>query len=160
MGGAPFWKTKKLDEMSREEWESLCDGCGLCCLEKVRDEITGEIRELTVSCRHLDMDRCRCEIYEVRTIVNPECVRLTPENVKESPWLPSTCAYRIVADGGDLGRWHSLLSGDPGTVHEAGISARHRAVNGKFVHPDDIRQQGRPWREKASGRVLQRRIGK
>lgn len=139
MGRAPFWKTKKLDEMSPEEWESLCDGCGLCCLEKVRDEITGEIRDLAVSCRYLDMSSCRCEIYEVRTMVNPDCVKLTPENVRKNPWLPSTCAYRIVADGGNLKAWHWLVSGDRSTVHKAEISAKNKAVDGKFVHPDDIR---------------------
>jgi uncharacterized cysteine cluster protein YcgN (CxxCxxCC family) len=138
MGRPLFWKTKKLEEMSPEEWESLCDGCGLCCLEKVQDEITGEIRELAVSCRHLDIESCRCDIYEVRTVVNPDCVRLTPENVKKIPWLPPTCAYRIVADGRDLKRWHCLLSGDPETVHEAGISAKNKAVDGKFVHCDDL----------------------
>ena len=142
METARFWKTKKLKEMTPDEWESLCDGCGLCCLEKVREETTGEIRELGVSCRYLDMSSCQCEIYEIRTTVNSDCVKLTPENIKEIPWLPSTCAYRIVADGGDLERWHWLVSGDRATVHEAGISAKGKAVDGKFVHPDDIRQQG------------------
>lgn len=148
MGKAPFWKTKHLSELSPEEWESLCDGCGRCCLEKL-DDGTGEVREIAVSCPYLDLQTCRCEIYEARTTVNPQCIQLTPQNVTTIAWLPLTCAYRIVAHGGDLESWHRLVSGDPDAVHEAGISVRNKAVDGKFIHPDDIRrpgQNGRPLR--------------
>lgn len=125
--------------MSPEDWESLCDGCGLCCLEKFRDEITGEIRELAVACRYLDTNTCRCEVYDVRTTVNPGCVKLTPQNVGKIPWLPATCAYRIVAEGRALKRWHRLVSDDPDALRKAGISVRSKAVSGTFVHPHDIR---------------------
>lgn len=134
----PFWKCKGLHEMTPEEWESLCDGCGLCCLEKVEDEHTGEIREVSVSCEYLDMTTCRCTIYPVRTEVNPFCANLYPGNVLEIGWLPRSCAYRRVAEGKDLERWHPLVSGCRATVHEAGVSIRHRAVSGRYVHQDDL----------------------
>ena len=136
--GWPFWKTRSLDEMTREEWASLCDGCAICCLERVEDPDTGEVRTLSVSCEYLDTLHCRCMVYEIRTIINPDCIKLTPKNVAKKRWLPHTCAYRILSEGRDLACWHPLVSGNPDTVHEAGISIRERAVSGAFVHPDDI----------------------
>src|ERR1700752_4235706 len=129
-----FWKTKTLEEMSEVEWESLCDGCGRCCLNKLEDEDTGAIEWTSVACRLLDSDACRCSDYPNRQVHVPDCVRLTPEKARTLPWLPPTCAYRLVAEGKDLYWWHPLVSGDPHTVHEAGISVRGR-VEG---HEDEI----------------------
>jgi uncharacterized protein len=122
----PFWQRKTLAEMTTEEWESLCDGCGRCCLNKLEDEDTGEIYYTDVGCRLLDGRACRCRDYDNRSTVVEDCVRLTPQNIGEISWLPPTCAYRLLAQGHDLYWWHPLVSNDPGTVHSAGISVRGR----------------------------------
>jgi len=135
---SPFWRTKSLENMNKEEWESLCDGCAVCCLQRLKDRHTGKILTSSVSCRYLDIDTCRCTVYEKRTIVNPHCTKLTFKNLEQKKWLPPTCAYVSIAEGRDLEWWHPLVSGDPETVHEAGISLRDKALSGKFVHPDDL----------------------
>jgi len=121
-----FWKTKTLEEMSEAEWESLCDGCARCCLEKLEDEDTGKIYFTHVSCKLLDAGLCACKDYQHRSEQVPDCVRLTPANVRTLNWLPPSCGYRLVAEGRDLYWWHPLISGDPDTVHEAGVSVRGR----------------------------------
>src|SRR5258705_322741 len=121
-----FWKTKTLEEMSNAEWESLCDGCARCCLEKLEDEDTGKIYFTHVSCKLLDAGLCTCKDYGNRSDLVPDCVRLTPENVRTLNWLPPSCGYKLVAEGRDLYWWHPLISGDPNTVHEAGVSVRGR----------------------------------
>ena len=131
----PFWKTKTLEEMTAEEWESLCDGCGLCCLEKLEDRHTGTIEYTSISCEYLDTTTCRCLIYENREFINSDCIRLAPEKVKQIHWLPDTCAYRYILEGQDLEWWHPLISGNPNTVHKAGISVRFKAVSIQEIHP-------------------------
>jgi hypothetical protein len=123
---APFWKTKSLAELNDSEWESLCDGCGRCCLNKLIDEETNATVYTDVSCKLLDCQSCRCSDYAHRQAKVKDCVRLTPRNIRRLKWLPPTCAYRLVADGKDLAWWHPLVSGDPETVHQAGISVRGR----------------------------------
>jgi len=134
----PFWKTKTLRDLTRQEWESLCDGCGLCCLQKLEDRKTGRIDYTNVSCYLLDTECCRCRSYEDRMILVKECLELTPDHVVAFRWLPKTCAYRLLADGKELYWWHPLVSGDAETVHLAGISARGRSISEEYVHPDDI----------------------
>jgi hypothetical protein len=119
----PFWR-KPLEDMSQTEWESLCDGCGRCCLVKLEDEDTGEIHFTDIGCKLFNAETCRCANYSKRKKLVPDCVQLTPEAVRSLPWLPPSCAYRLVAEGKDLKWWHPLVSGRPETVHEAGISAR------------------------------------
>jgi len=124
-----FWETKSLAQMSRDEWESLCDGCGKCCIHKLEDEETGELHPTNVACRLLDRRSGRCTDYRRRKMFVPECVRLTPAKLNELDWLPSTCAYRLLADGEPLPDWHPLLTGDPESVHAAGQSVRGWTVS-------------------------------
>ncbi|SEP40075.1 hypothetical protein SAMN04487843_115112 [Methylobacterium sp. ap11] len=122
----PFWRGKSLEAFSPAEWESLCDGCGRCCLLKLEDEDTAEIHYTDIGCTLLDAATCRCRDYPRRQKKVPDCVRLTPEAVRTLTWLPPTCGYRLVRDGHDLPWWHPLVSGTRRTVHEAGISVRGR----------------------------------
>ena len=125
----PFWKRKTPAQMTAQEWESLCDGCGKCCLLKVEYEDTGEIVPTSLSCRLLDRETCRCSNYAERKQHVPDCIVLTPTGLAELSWLPRTCAYRLVAEGKDLYSWHPLVSGNPDSVHEAGISVRQRTIS-------------------------------
>ena len=125
----PFWDTKRLDEMTQAEWESLCDGCGRCCLHKLRDEATETLSFTNVACRLLDLQTCGCTDYARRQEKVPDCVALTPAALDDIDWLPPSCGYRRVQEGRGLAWWHPLVSGDPATVHEAGISVRGRAVS-------------------------------
>ena len=125
----PYWKRKRLEEMTPEEWEALCDGCGKCCLNKIEDIDTGEILPTNVACRLLDLGTCRCTNYTERKRLVHDCVVLRPENVRQIAWMPTTCAYRLLAEGQDLAWWHPLVSGDPETVHQAGVSVRGRVIS-------------------------------
>ncbi len=141
--GDPFWKRKTLREMSRAEWESLCDGCGRCCLNKLEIETTGETIYTDVACRLLDHRTCRCMNYPERKKYVPECQILTPRMIDKLKWLPSTCAYRLIRDGEDLYWWHPLVSNDPETVHYAGISVRGRVVSERDT--DDLENRVVGW---------------
>jgi uncharacterized cysteine cluster protein YcgN (CxxCxxCC family) len=124
-----FWEEKPLSALNRTEWESLCDGCGKCCLHKLEDEETGEVFPTNVACRLLDRKNARCRDYKNRKTFVPDCVQLTPAKLHELEWLPTTCAYRLVADGRPLHDWHHLISGSRETVHEAGVSTRGWTVS-------------------------------
>ena len=131
MAEPPFWKRKTLDQMTAGEWESLCDGCARCCLEKLEDDETGRVSYTEVACRLLDADACRCADYANRSRRVASCVTLTPRTVAQYGWLPSTCAYRLIAEGKDLAWWHPLVSSDPNSVHRAGLSVRGRVISEK-----------------------------
>jgi len=133
----PFWKRKSLEEMSNSEWESLCGGCGRCCLVKLEDADDSSKTYFTdVGCRLLDGHSCRCRDYPNRTSKVKDCVRLTPRNIKRIVWLPPTCAYRLLAQGRDLYWWQPLVSGDPDTVHQAGVSVRDKVAACEDDVPD------------------------
>ena len=133
-----FWETKTLTEMTSAEWESLCDRCGRCCLHSVRDGKTGKINFIAVSCRFLDISTCCCSVYEDRKKTVSDCITLSPHKSKQIKRLPYTCAYRSLAEGRTLEWWHPLISGDPNTVHNAGISVQNKVLSGLHVHPDDL----------------------
>ena len=124
-----FWETKTLAELDRGQWEALCDGCGKCCIHKLEDEETGELHPTNVACRMLDRRAGQCKDYRNRRAYVPDCVRLTVKNVYTTDWLPSTCAYRLRANGEKLPDWHYLVSGDREAVHRAGESTRGWTVS-------------------------------
>jgi uncharacterized cysteine cluster protein YcgN (CxxCxxCC family) len=129
-----FWQTKSLADMSQAEWESLCDGCGRCCLHKLQDADSGELFYTNVACRLLDLNSARCTRYALRTRLMPDCIQLQPAQLEQFTWLPGTCAYRLLAEGKELPDWHPLVSGDPLSVQRAGVSIRGWAVSEQQVH--------------------------
>ena len=134
----PFWQTKTLEQMSPEEWEALCDGCGLCCLVRFEDEDTGEVVPTKVHCKLFDPTTCACSNYLERERHVPDCIKLTPGNVSQLGWMPGSCAYRRLAEGRGLAEWHPLVSGDPETVHTAGVSIRGQTISELALHePED-----------------------
>ena len=134
---APFWERKTLAEMDHDEWESLCDGCGRCCLVKYEDADTGEVHPTAVACRMFDASTCRCTHYRRRHVLVPECVRLDADTVRRYDFIPETCSYRRLHEGRGLAWWHPLVSGDPQTVIDAGISVRGNVVSEEDLHPDE-----------------------
>ncbi len=141
----PFWE-KPLSDLTRAEWEQLCDGCGRCCLVKLEDEDTGAIYHTSVACKLLDQQSCRCGDYPRRRRYVPDCVRLTLEKLADIPWLPPTCAYLLRFRGKPLPPWHPLISGDPESVSRAGVSARGRIEAGEDdVETDDLPDFIRLW---------------
>ena len=142
-----FWQQKSLAEMTAEEWESLCDGCAKCCLQKLEDEDTGEVFYTKVVCRYLDESNCRCQHYQQRQRLVPTCVWLRPEDVEHFHWLPTTCAYRLIHEGKPLPEWHHLISGSRETVHEQGVSVKGRVLNETYVHPDGLEEHIIRWVE-------------
>lgn len=137
MADQVFWRRKTLEKMTAEEWESLCDGCGKCCLHKLEDEDTGQIYYTDVACRYLDSEGCHCRAYDQRKALVPDCVVLTPNDVKAFHWLPSTCAYRLISEGRPLPDWHPLVSGDPASVVNAGASIAGRIRSEDQVAEED-----------------------
>jgi uncharacterized cysteine cluster protein YcgN (CxxCxxCC family) len=135
---AGYWRNKALDDLSREEWEALCDGCGKCCLIKLEDEDTREIHYTNISCRLFDPDTCQCGNYALRRQLVKGCVQLSPETIDaDKEWMPATCAYRLIAEGKDLFDWHPLISGRAESVAEAGQSVGKRIVPEFEVDEDD-----------------------
>lgn len=136
--GKEFWRRKSMVQMSQKEWEALCDGCGKCCLNKLEDEDSGEVALTRVACRLLDDSTCRCAQYDIRHQFVPECIVMTPSNIKDHMyWLPQTCGYRLVYEGRDLEPWHPLKSGTAQTVHDANVSVQGLTIPEFEVHEDD-----------------------
>lgn len=133
-----FWETKTLEQMSPEEWESLCDGCGLCCLVKLEDEDSGEVCTTSVSCRQLDIETCRCNDYENRLEKVSMCVQLNIENISIMHWMPESCAYRLLYNDKPLPEWHPLISGYGNSVHDAGVSVKFFALSEEYIHPEQL----------------------
>ncbi|VAW77370.1 UPF0260 protein YcgN [hydrothermal vent metagenome] len=133
-----FWETKSLSEMNTQEWESLCDHCARCCLLKLEDIDTEKVFYTNVSCKLLDLDKCRCTRYSERSILVPDCVTLTAQEINTLDWMPSSCAYRLLSEGKPLPDWHPLLSKNKGSVTDAGISITSFATNEGDIEGEDI----------------------
>lgn len=135
---AEFWETIPLEDLTRSEWEALCDGCGKCCMNKLEDDETGEVAFTRVACRLFEDSTCRCKHYATRHQHVAECIVLTPENIDSHMyWLPLTCAYRLRHLGKPLAHWHPLISGDPDTVHAAGVSMQDDTVSEDSISEED-----------------------
>lgn len=134
-----FWENYALTELTHTEWEALCDGCGKCCLRKLEYEDTGEVDYTNVACRLLDTQTCRCRDYANRKKIVEDCIVVTPERLEQILyWMPTTCAYRLLAEGRSLEDWHPLISGRAESVAEAGISLAGRMVSEVGIHDDDL----------------------
>ena len=134
-----FWETTPLTGMTPTQWESLCDGCGRCCVIKLENEDTGALHYTDVACRLFDDHSCRCGNYPLRAKLVPGCVILTPKTLPEiAHWMPATCAYRLLYEGKPLQAWHPLVSGDPNSVHAAGMSMRGAVVPEYEVAEEDL----------------------
>ena len=142
-----FWETTPLGEMSVSQWESLCDGCARCCLHKLEDEDSEEVFYTRVRCRYLEESTCRCSDYANRSLLMSNCVHLDVAALADYDWLPVTCAYRLLAAGEPLPDWHPLVSGDPESVHLAGISIRGQSISDEYVHPDGFEEHIVHWVE-------------
>ena len=136
-----YWKKKSLKEMTEAEWEGLCDGCGACCLIQLKDEDTGERVFTKVACKLLDIGICKCKDYQNRFEIVEGCSKVTPELLETADWLPPTCAYRLIYEGKPLYWWHPLISGDPETVHQSGVSIRGWARSEEDITSDDEIQE-------------------
>lgn len=140
-----FWRDKALQDLTPDEWEALCDGCGRCCLNKLEDEDTAELYFTNVACHLLDLTTCRCRDYSHRVELVPDCLVLTPGQAELFDQLPDTCAYRLRSEGRSLPDWHPLVSGDHDSVHSAGISVRGKVVSEEYIHPDQLPEHVISW---------------
>ncbi|MEZ5560209.1 MAG: YcgN family cysteine cluster protein [Pseudomonadales bacterium] len=147
VSGERFWETKPLSAMTDAEWEALCDGCARCCMIKLEDEDTGEVHYTSLVCDLLDIERCRCTRYPQRHELMPDCIEFDADLAATLTWLPASCAYRRLAEGRGLAAWHPLVSGDPDSVHRAGISVRGRVVPAAQVDEDDQQDHVIRWVE-------------
>lgn len=134
----PFWQSKTLAEMTQDEWESLCDGCGHCCLVKLEDDETEEIYSTNVSCHLLDIESCRCKDYQNRLDKVSMCLKLSADKMDLMRWLPTHCAYRLISEGKKLQPWHPLISGDSESVHKMCVSVKSFAQSEEFIHPEQL----------------------
>ena len=140
-----FWEEKSLDELTKAEWESLCDGCGKCCLHKLEDEDSGDILFTDVACKYLSAMTCQCTSYPDRQDKVPDCISLTPGNIDRFPWLPQSCAYVLVSRGFPLPQWHHLVSGTRETIHSYGMSVREKIISESLIDEDDFEDRIVHW---------------
>lgn len=123
------WWQQPLDLLSDQQWEALCDGCGLCCLNKLEDIDTGEVYFSRVACKLLDIKKGTCSNYACRQKIVPDCLSLREMAREDFHWLPPSCAYRLCHEGKPLPAWHYLCCGDKQAVHRQLRSVRHFALS-------------------------------
>lgn len=140
-----FWETTALADMTQEQWESLCDGCGKCCLNKLATDDDDEYVFTRIACKLLDPQTCQCSNYPQRFKYVRDCEQLTPQNLKNLNWLPNTCAYRLIDEGQPLPEWHHLISGDRQTIHDADMSVQNAVISEEFVHEDGWQEHIIQW---------------
>ena len=128
-----FWKHKTLDQMSSDEWESLCDGCAKCCVFKFEEDETGHILQTDVVCKLLDINRCSCTRYEQRKVLVPDCISITAGNILHLKWMPASCSYRLLAEGKELPDWHPLVSNDPDSAKKEG-----KTIQGQVISESEV----------------------
>lgn len=145
MSERPFWESKRLEQMTRQEWESLCDGCAKCCVHKLEDEDTGLVHYTRVVCRYLDQNKCRCTVYDKRRRLVPTCLQLEPGELDQLHWMPSTCAYRLLNEGKGLPIWHPLITGSRRAMIEAGHTVTGKVISEDHVHEEDWPNHIVPW---------------
>lgn len=145
MPDTAFWKVKPLSDLNKQEWESLCDGCGKCCVLKLEDVDTGFIHYTDVGCRLLDCNTARCRDYDNRKQQVPDCVILTPDNLHQLGWMPASCAYRLIHEGQDLPDWHPLITGDPDSTRKAGKSLAGRLFTEQEVDEEALGNHLTDW---------------
>jgi len=133
----PFWKTTAMSQLSAPEWESICDGCGKCCLQKLEDEETDNVFYTNLACEQLNIGACQCKVYETRQEKVASCITLTADQVEAFDWLPDTCSYRVLHETGDLPNWHPLVTGSNKEMLRQGLSVRHYAVSENNVAEED-----------------------
>ncbi len=142
---AEFWKDKTLDKLSETEWESLCDGCGKCCLNKLETQTPDVYVYTRIACKLLDAHTCQCSNYPNRFKYVKDCAQLSPDKLKQLTWLPDTCAYRLVNEGKSLPDWHHLVCGDKDRIHHVDMSVRNAVVSEEFVHEDGWQEHIIQW---------------
>ena len=138
MANQKFWKTKKLSELNHDEWESLCDNCGKCCVIKLINEKTNELFYTNVSCHLLDTNCCKCKDYENRKKLVPDCVKLTPKNLNQLDWMPNTCAYKLIHEGKELPDWHPLIQKTSKDINMENYSVAKRVISEKDINMEKI----------------------
>lgn len=141
----PFWEAKTLAEMTRAEWESLCDGCAKCCMHKLEDEDTGMIHFTGVVCRYLDQKKCNCTVYDKRRKLVPTCLQLEPGELDELHWMPSTCAYKLLNAGKPLPIWHPLIAGDRKAMIASGNTVTNKVISEEYVAEEDFQEHIVHW---------------
>ena len=136
--GNKFWETKNLIDMNENEWESLCDKCGKCCVIKLEDFDTQQVHYTNVSCKLLCEKSASCKDYENRKSIVPDCIILSPDNLKDLKWMPETCAYKLLNEGKNLPYWHPLLSGNDKDIVNSGNSVKNRVTNENKIKIKDL----------------------
>ena len=145
MSANPFWEAKSLDAMTDGEWESLCDGCGQCCLHKLVNDDTADVFYTRVACQLLDDETGRCTRYTTRLVEVEDCLDVRRMSAAELAWMPRTCAYRRLAEGQSLPWWHPLITGDAQSTANAFMAVSGRTISETAADLDHLEAEIIEW---------------